>query len=314
MKNYIQKLNLYHSLIFFLIANGFSLIIDQNKNIIISPLICLLLILTIGISHGSLDHNKGKKLLNILKITNMYFFYLLYILIGVLIIILWLILPATTLILFLIVASYHFGKEDTDFLTDNNLSLNQLFYFLKGLLIVIAPLNFHFEETINIFKLLLISGEKFYIFLGYIESYNIIPIIFIFSVFSSIFLFIKNFRFINFSIFLDFFSILILNYYLSPLLAFTFYFCFLHSIRHSISLIFELDQNSFKNGFLIFIKKTLPLTLITAIMFLVSLLILKNYYVLDNAILKVIFIGLASLTFPHILLEYFIEKNEKQRN
>ena len=314
MKNYIQKLNLYHSLIFFLIANGFSLIIDQNKNIIISPLICLLLILTIGISHGSLDHNKGKKFLNILKITIMYFFYLLYILIGVLIIILWLILPATTLILFLIVASYHFGKEDTDFLTDNNLSLNQLFYFLKGLLIVIAPLNFHFEETINIFKLLLISGEKFYIFLGYIESYNIIPIIFIFSVFSSIFLFIKNFRFINFSIFLDFFSILILNYYLSPLLAFTFYFCFLHSIRHSISLIFELDQNSFKNGFLIFIKKTLPLTLITAIMFLVSLLILKNYYVLDNAILKVIFIGLASLTFPHILLEYFIEKNEKQRN
>ena len=311
MKNYIQKLNLYHSLIFFLIANGFSLIIDQNKNIIISPLICLLLILTIGISHGSLDHNKGKKLLNILKITNMYFFYLLYILIGVLIIILWLILPTTTLILFLIVASYHFGKEDTDFLTDNNLSLNQLFYFLKGLLIVIAPLNFHFEETINIFKLLLISGEKFYIFLGYIESYNIIPIIFIFSVFSSIYLFIKNFRFINFTIFLDFFSILILNYYLSPLLAFTFYFCFLHSIRHSISLIFELDQSSFKNGFLIFIKKALPLTLITAIMFLVSLLILKNYYVLDNAILKVIFIGLASLTFPHILLEYFIEKNEK---
>jgi Brp/Blh family beta-carotene 15,15'-monooxygenase len=311
MKNYIQKLNLYHSLIFFLIANGFSLIIDQNKNIIISPLICLLLILTIGISHGSLDHNKGKKLLNILKITNMYFFYLLYILIGVLIIILWLMLPTTTLILFLIVASYHFGKEDTDFLTDNNLSLNQLFYFLKGLLIVIAPLNFHFEKTINIFKLLLIGDEKFYIFLSYIESYNIIPIIFIFSVFSSIFLFIKNFRFINFSIFLDFFSILILNYYLSPLLAFTFYFCFLHSIRHSISLIFELDQSSFKNGFLIFIKKALPLTLITAIMFLVSLFILKNYYVLDNVILKIIFIGLASLTFPHILLEYFIEKNEK---
>ena len=311
MKNYIQKLNLYHSLIFFLIANAFSLIIDQNRNLIISPLICLLLILTIGISHGSLDHDKGRKLLDILKISNMYFFYLLYILIGLLVIILWLMLPSITLILFLIIASYHFGKEDTDFLTDNNLSLNQLFYFFKGLLIVIAPLNFHFEETINIFKLLFVSSEKFYIFLGYIESFKIIPIIFIFSVFSSICLFIKNFRFINFSIFLDFFSILILNYYFSPLLAFTFYFCFLHSIRHSISLIFELDQNNLKNGFLIFIKKALPLTLITAIIFLVSLLILKNYYVLDNAILKVIFIGLASLTFPHILLEYLLEKYEE---
>ena len=295
-----------------MIANVFSLIIDQNRNLIISPLICLLLILTIGISHGSLDHVKGKKILNTLKITNIFFFYLLYVFISVLVVILWLLLPSITLILFLIVASYHFGKEDTDFLTSNNLSLSQVFYFLKGLLIVIAPLNFHFEQTINIFKLLFVTGEKFYTFLGYIESYKIIPIFFILSVSSNIYLFIRNFKFANFSIFLDFFSILILNYYLPPLLAFTFYFCFLHSIRHSFSLIFKLDQNNFKNGFLTFLKKALPLTLITAIFFLISLLILKNYYVLDDAILKIIFIGLASLTFPHILLEYLIEKNERK--
>ena len=311
MKSHIQKLNLYHSLIFFLIINIFSLIIDQSNSEIISPLICFLLILTIGISHGSLDHSKGKKLLNILNISNMFYFYLMYILIGVLVIILWLLLPSATLVLFLIIASYHFGKEDTDFLKDNNIKLNQLFYFLKGILIVVAPLNFHFEETVNIFKLLFVDSEKFYVFLGYVENLKIIPIIFILSLISSMYLFFKNFKFVNFSIFLDFFSILILNYYLTPLLAFTFYFCFLHSIRHSISLIFELDRNNFKIGFLVFLKKALPLTLITAILFISSLFILKNYYVLDNAILKVIFIGLASLTFPHILLEYFLEKNEK---
>ena len=311
MKSHIQKLNLYHSLIFFLIINIFSLIIDQSNSEIISPLICFLLILTIGISHGSLDHSKGKKLLNILNISNMFYFYLLYILIGVSVIILWLLLPSATLVLFLIIASYHFGKEDTDFLKDNNIKLNQLFYFLKGILIIVAPLNFHFEETVNIFKLLFVDGEKFYVFLGYVENLKIIPIIFILSLISSMYLFFKNFKFVNFSIFLDFFSILILNYYLTPLLAFTFYFCFLHSIRHSISLISELDKNNFKNGFLIFLKKALPLTLITAILFISSLFVLKNYYVLDNAILKVIFIGLASLTFPHILLEYFLEKNEK---
>ena len=311
MKSHIQKLNLYHSLIFFLIINIFSLIENQSNSEVISPLICFLLILTIGISHGSLDHSKGKKLLNILNIYNMFYFYILYILIGALVIILWLLLPSITLILFLIVASYHFGKEDTDFLKDNNIKLNQLFYFLKGILIVVAPLNFHFEETVNIFKLLFVDSEKFYVFLGYVENLKIIPIIFILSLISSMYLFFKNFKFVNFSIFLDFFSILILNYYLTPLLAFTFYFCFLHSIRHSISLIFEIDKNNFKNGFLKFLKKALPLTLLTAILFIFSLLILKNYYVLDNAILKVIFIGLASLTFPHILLEYFLEKNEK---
>ena len=311
MKNYIQKINLYHSLVFFLLVNAFVLIIDQNKNLIISPVVCLFLILTIGISHGSFDHIKGKKLLNILKIYNIYLFFLTYILIGLIIIILWLIFPATSLIIFLLIASYHFGKEDTEFLTNKNLVSNQLLYFLKGLLIIIAPLQFHFEETINIFKLLFVENEKFYIFLGFIENNKILPIIFLLSVSSSIFLFTKNFKFISFSIFLDFFSILILNYYLSPIVAFTFYFCFLHSIRHSFLLIFELDPVSFKNGLFRFFKKTLPLIIVTAAIYLIALFYLKNTYEFNDAILKVIFIGLASLTFPHILLEYLIKKNEQ---
>ena len=47
-------------------------------------------------------------------------------------------------------------------------------------------------------------------------------------------------------------------------------------------------------------------------MFLVAIFFLNNFYKLDEAIYKVIFIGLASLTFPHILLEYLLEKNEKR--
>ena len=311
MKNYIQKLNLYHSLIFFLLANIFALIIDQNKDLIISPIICFLLIITVGVSHGSLDHIKGKKLLKVLKIDNIYLFYSSYIFIGFFIIIFWLIFPATALIFFLIIASYHFGKEDTDFLINNDLPYSLIFYFFKGLLIIIAPLNFHFEETLQIFKILFVQSEKFYIYLGFIESLNIIPIIFLLSIFSSFYLFLKSFKFMNFSIFLDFFSILILNYYLPPLLAFTLYFCFLHSIRHSFSLILEIDNNNFKNGLILFIKKALPLTILTSIIYLIVLFYLSNLFELNDAILKVIFIGLASLTFPHILLEYLLEKNEK---
>ena len=97
----------------------------------------------------------------------------------------------------------------------------------------------------------------------------------------------------------------------SPLIAFTIYFCFLHSIRHSISLITELDKESLRNGLLVFIKKATPLTILTAIIWLIGLYFLNNNYNLESAILKLIFIGLASLTFPHILLEYLIERNEK---
>ena len=87
-------------------------------------------------------------------------------------------------------------------------------------------------------------------------------------------------------------------------------FCFLQSIRHSLSLIFELDNN-FNKGLNKFVKKAIPLTVLTAIIYLLSLFYLNKYYPADQAIYKVIFIGLASLTFPHILLEYLIEKNEK---
>ena len=311
MNNQIKKMNFNHSFIFFLFCNVFSLITFKFNSFTVSPLICLFLILSIGISHGSLDDKKGRKLFQIFGINNFYIFYFLYILIALLVIIFWIIIPYISLVIFLVVASHHFGKEDTQFLITENSYLNQLLFFSKGSLIILAPMYFHFDETISIFKLLLIDNNSFYEFLDIIDTNKILLYGIILSTLSSILLFTKNFELKKFTIFLDYFSILIINYYFSPLLAFTIYFCFLHSIRHSISLVSELDKNDLSNGFKIFIKKALPLTILTATFCLVGLYLLNNTYNFDSSVLKIIFIGLASLTFPHILLEYLIEKNEK---
>ena len=311
MEHKIKKINLNHSFIFFLFCNFFSLITFVSHNFTVSPLICLLLILSIGISHGSLDNLKGEKLLKIFGINNLFIFYLLYILIAIAVIILWIIIPSISLIIFLIVASYHFGKEDTQFLIIENSYLNQFLYFMKGSLIVLAPIYFHFDETINIFKSLLIDNENFYEFLNFIEKNKILLFGVILSTLANIILFIQKFEIKKFAIFFDYFSILILNYYFSPLLAFTLYFCFLHSIRHSITLIIELEKNDLNLGFKMFVKKALPLTILTASLCLIGLYFINNTYTFDSSILKIIFIGLASLTFPHILLEYLLEKNEK---
>ena len=307
----IKKINFKHSFIFFLFCNIVSLPFIKAYNLSISPLVCLLLILIIGVSHGSLDHIKGRKLLKIFQINNIITFYTSYFLLAVTIIILWVLLPTVVLIAFLIVASFHFGKEDTQFLIDNNSYLNQFLFFLKGSLVILAPLYFNFNETVSIFKSLLIENESFYQSLNVIENNNFLIIGIVLSALSSIILFFKKFELRKFTIFFDYFSIIIINMHFSPLIAFTIYFCFLHSIRHSISLITELDQESLSNGLLVFIKKATPLTILTAIFCLIGLYFLNNNYNLDSAILKLIFIGLASLTFPHILLEYLIEKNEK---
>jgi len=311
MNSQIKKINLNHSFIFFLFCNIFSLITFKISYFTISPLICLFLILSIGVSHGSLDNLKGKKLFQIYGINNFVIFYLSYILISLSVIFFWIIIPSISLIIFLIIASHHFGKEDTQFLIVENSYLNQFFFFLKGTLIIFAPMYFHFDETISIFKLLLIDNESFYEFLNFIESNKILLYGIFLSTLSSIILCIKNFELKKFTIFLDYFSILIINFYFSSLVAFTLYFCFLHSIRHSISLIYELDNNDLTNGLKIFTKKALPLTIVTATFCFLGLYLLNNTYNFDSSILKIIFIGLASLTFPHILLEYLIEKNEK---
>jgi len=310
MNNKIKKINLIHSFIFFFFANIFCFSMFKF-NLIVPSILCFLLILIVGVSHGSLDHLKGKKLLKLFNIKSTYIFYITYILISAVVVVTWILLPSITLIVFLIIASYHFGKEDTHFLINNRSYFTQLLYFFKGLLIILAPLTFHFQETIAIFKLLLIDNEVFYSSLDFIEKHNIIQKGIVFSFLSSVILLLKNFEKKKFLIFFDYFSILTLNLYLTPLIAFTIYFCFLHSIRHSISLAIELDPDSVINGFRLFVKKALPLTILTAIFSFIALYLLSYSNNLDGAILKIIFIGLASLTFPHILLEYFLEKNEK---
>jgi Brp/Blh family beta-carotene 15,15'-monooxygenase len=299
----MNKINYYHSLIFFNLCIFLSAFEFLRNN---DPLIfCLFLILSLGISHGALDHLKGTKLLKIYKYRSMSLFYVSYIFVGLSVIIFWLIFPKLILMIFLIVASYHFGKEDSEFI--NSSSNFELIYFLKGCVIIVAPLIFHKSETLAIFEYL-----NFEIFDSFLVTDAFLWSILILSFMANILISLnKNFE-IKSLLLMDYTSILILNYFLNPLLAFTIYFCFLHSARHSFKMSNELNKISLIEGLKKFALKAIPLTILTAFLFIISLIIIKNYYALDNAISKIIFIGLASLTFPHILLEYLLEKNEKK--
>ena len=298
----IKKINYNHSLIFFISCIFLSSFDYLRSNSFI--LICFFLILILGVSHGALDNIKGRKLIKILKIKNISYFYLVYILIGLGIILLWILFPQSLLLLFLIIASYHFGKEDSEFISKNQ-KQSFLLKIFKGSIIIISPLLFNQNKTLEIF-----NSINFDLSNTLLVKTEFLVILLLLSFISNLILsFNKNYDEKS-VLLMDFFSIITLNIFLNPLLAFTIYFCFLHSFRHSIKLIFELNKN-FKKGIFIFIKKALPLTFITGIIFIVALNFLNHEFKLNESVNMVIFIGLASLTFPHILLEYLIEKNEK---
>ena len=110
MNTKIKKLNFTHSFIFFFFCNILSLIFFKFNNLTISPLICLILILVIGVSHGSLDNIKGRKILNILKFKSIIIFYLIYVLIAIIVIILWYLFPTFSLIIFLSISILMFAS------------------------------------------------------------------------------------------------------------------------------------------------------------------------------------------------------------
>ncbi len=299
----LHKINSQHSfvLLFFVIFLG-PFISFFIYEIPFLTAICFFLIATIGISHGALDNIKGLKVLKSYGIKKKYFFYLTYILLSLLVILFWILFPLLILSFFLLIAAYHFGKEDSQFVITKKRKFHDLSFLLKGSIVIFAPLMFHAEETIKIFEIL--NAQ-----LALTNKDILLPFI-ILSFLSN--LLVVNFKGGNYAVYFDWITIVFLNWVFDPLVAFTIYFCFLHSIRHSISLIYELKKNNLKQGLKKFIKKALPLTIVTGILYLIAVFILTNSYGLDDAILKVIFIGLASLTFPHILLEYLIEKNERK--
>ena len=135
----MEKINFKHSLIFFNICiflSPFYFLLN------IEPIILsLILILILGISHGALDNIKGKKLLRLFGYKSS-FFYLIYVIISLLIIFFWLLLPNTVYFLFLVVAAYHFGKEDTVFSFKKKFLISECLYFLKGSAVILAHYYF----------------------------------------------------------------------------------------------------------------------------------------------------------------------------
>ena len=98
----IAKLSSKHSRIFFLlaiIAVILSKVFSFSETSFIT-IFCFFLISTLGVSHGSLDNFKGKKLLKTYKIKNQFIFFLLYILISFVVILAWLLSPSLILFFF----------------------------------------------------------------------------------------------------------------------------------------------------------------------------------------------------------------------
>ena len=95
-------------------------------------------------------------------------------------------------------------------------------------------------------------------------------------------------------------SILIVFYLLPALLAFTIYFTFLHSIRHLLyvadSTSPELPARAFGKTYI----RSIPVTIATILMAVTAYFIMAGFGLALDRMTQVIFIGIASVTYPHV--------------
>ncbi len=267
--------------------------IDLNTLDIVS----FLLIFFIGLPHGSFDGAVAslvgfKTRLEFCK----FLFY--YILLFCLVIIAWLNFPIISLIIFLIITIIHFGLCDWSFYKINH---HKIFISLThGMTVIFGIIYFNEDESFKIFKYL--TNDNIYFLKNYFLIFYLITSLLILH-FIYLSLFEKKLRKGIFEIFF----LLFVFYLFEPLLGFTIYFCFFHTYKHLKQLLKNIYLHLPNKKFILL--TTVLFTIVSWVSVILIVLFLFQNISLYQSIIKVIFIGLAALTLPHmILVDYIYRK------
>lgn len=248
-----------------------------------------------GIAHGSLDILIAKNIGIIKTKKHIVGFFFLYIFLAGLMIFFWYKLPFFSLIFFLIISVMHFGISD-NLKTDEK---NYLFKMLiRGFTPICIPMFFHQKEVENIFFILTKNSaliEKIYLINIWITLFTfILLLILIIKT-----LFNEEKSFVKDKFFHEYICISFCFYYFEPLLAFFLYFCFFHSLRHLF-----VEKKNLDLSFKTLVLATIPMTFLSLI-FIVSLYYYNSVFGFSEAQIFVLFLALAGLTLPHMILINF---------
>ena len=253
-------------------------------------IIALCLVSFIGVPHGSFD-GAVAALLGFKSKKRFLLFIIGYILISAGVIVFWIFFPLVSLALFLVMSIVHFGLCDWSSL--NVKSHKWALSLTHGMNVVLGIIFFHTYESFEIFKYL--SNENFFIFKEYLIYGYIIYITFlIYYCFLAI-----NIKKIRWGL-LEMLLVLIVISLFDPLTGFALYFCFIHTFKH-IKAILSDTRKYLTNEKFVFLSTTI-FTILTWVGGCLAIIYLSSNFSFDESFVKTVFVGLAALTLPHMML------------
>ena len=259
-------------------------------------LIGLLSIVFIGLPHGAMDGALAIHLGWMNRPIKAAIFLLAYIGLATIVVGMWLVVPTIGFLVFLTISLFHFGRGDIVPRAKNHQLAEVL---MRGGLVLAGISLFHRSDVDSIFKVLIGSDTAIvWVFLQMIGALTIvlIPLVVLSKPLQD-----------RTSLCIEVIALLALFAIVPPLLGFAIYFCGIHSVRHfkHMEKILKSTLQQFQVQ-----RSTVIFSLIT---WAVGLLVVANQSSsigLEPALLQVIFIGLAALTVPHMILVDGLAKHD----
>ncbi len=250
--------------------------------------LALLAVVFIGLPHGAMD---GALAVHFGWMKRPLFastFLITYVGLAAVVVFLWSINPVVSFVAFLAISVYHFGRGDS---TSTQTGREVVESLARGGLVIGGISHFHPAEADAVFSALVGSTTTgVWLFLDAVVALTAVCLV-------ESMLFKQRGERSRFLIEMSFLTVVFIT--LPPLAGFAVYFCLVHSMRHFSAM----------RGVLQATVSTLRITQTTVVFSLLTwafgLLVFAQRTAsvgVEPALLQVVFIGLAALTVPHMLL------------
>ena len=219
--------------------------------------------------------------------------------------------PTMALFLFLVVAWIHFGLGDTENLAGWRRCGE---CFARGGLAIAGPIMFHPDETLDLFTQLCgpSGGLQVAAMTHFLKLFvcpfwlAFCPLMVVLRIRSALARSLSSTaRYAHLLAAWEIVSLALLFWLWPPLAAFGVYFCLVHSLRHLVQLGAARQPHSFRLAARWLWQESWPMISLTLILGAFLAWHWGGGLSPDTVILRLLFVGLAALTMPHMLLTYW---------
>ena len=276
--------NVFMIFAFYTVFASFSSLVKVDT---LNTLSLVLVVAMFGVPHGALDTLFAKKAFTLNTAFSWFIFISAYLSLSAIVLVWWFLFPTILFMLFLGFSAVHFADD----LRDRKSVFRDILY---GLNIIILPSIFYSNDLAVLYGYLIDSTYA-------VNVVNIMRPVAILSALLTLWVALTSVLNAHDSRdkrpMIELMAVSALMSLVQPLLAFTIYFCLMHSARHIIRAKFYFNEYSNAALLIALVIPTLAVIVLCALTFQV----LPTGKVNENLI-RVTFATLAALTFPHAFL------------